>query len=51
MGKITNKIIKKYLSNYIMQILYFTYLDKYKEEPTQEQLETYAKEILSKMKI
>lgn len=51
MGKITNKLLNKYLTNYIMKLLYYTYIDKYKKEPTNEELEQYAKEILAQMKI
>ena len=49
--KIANRIITKYLNNYIMQLLYITYKDKYNKEPTQEELEQYAKEILALMKV
>lgn len=49
--KIANKIITKYLNNYIMQLLYITYKDKYNKEPTKEELEQYAKEILALMKV
>lgn len=51
MGKLTNKIISKYLNNYVMQLLYITYKDKYNKEPTQEELEQYAKEILALLKV
>lgn len=51
MGKLTNKIISKYLKNYVMQLLYITYVDKYNKEPNEEELTDYAKNILAQMQI